>query len=190
MMLMLTLITGHALADTPAYCEGVTMETFEAADETAALMLMDMDFESLAALQGVILRDLTCLSEPISGSAAASVYGMIAMSALVDPQRGEPQVRAALYAAGLASAGYTLPDAIPSTHKLRTMQGEAADYASAMDNMSAPEGSVLVVDGVASRTRRIGAPAIVQITTGGKVTSTIYLAPAVAWSDRGDDAQQ
>ena len=190
LMLMLMLHTGPVWADDAApSCDGVTMEIFEVADETAAQMLMDMDFAPLAAYEDVILRNLACLSEPITGSAAASVYGMVAMSALVDPQRGETEVRAALYAAGLAWAGYTLPSIMPSTHKLRVMNTQAADFSGAYDSMTPHEGSTIVVDGVTARPRRIGAPTIVQIQTDGEISSTVYLAPAVAFHSGGGDAQ-
>ncbi len=174
---------------TVADCEGVTLATFETADETAAALLMDLETEKLLTLELDTIAKLICLDGRLTPSASASIHGMTAMASLVDPQRDESQVRAALYAAGLASATYELPSIIPRTHKLRTMQADAAAYASAMDTMSAPEGSVLVVDGVTSRTRRIGAPAVVQIQTDGEISSTVYLAPAVAFDSGGDDAQ-
>lgn len=187
MLTLLIALMSAALATGPATpvqidCTGVKMATFEAADETGADMLMDFQVGDLLTYEVIIVQTLTCLDQPLTPTAAASVYGLVAMASLVDKDRDEQALRAALFAAHLADARYELPEVLPPSNKLRQLKPDVAAFPVTREQLTAPEGGELLVNGHVTTTRFGGSPAIVQVRLDGAITNTLYLAPAVSWS--------
>ena len=164
----------------------VTLTDLESADERAALDLMDNQGRGLIAIEQELIASLKCVDFRLTAEAVSSVHGATAMARFIE--RDSEGVVAALRAAGLASAGYELPDNITPGHPLRRHLAGAAAHRGAHDDLSVDEGQTLVVDGINNRWRDITSPAIFQVEVENVVVMTTYRPPTIPFNNQ--DSQE
>ncbi len=173
-MLLWTVATAVALgADCPAH---VKAEQVGGHVEDAMLAYATLDEEGFRASAAEAEQALPCVEDLFSPSRAAGFHRMKGLQAFID---GDATTAQKSFAAAVAlEPDYTLSAKIaPEGGKLwRNYDTSRALPRSAATGFEVPRGAKTYVDGVASTTRVVDLPSIVQVLEGSAATTTLYLA--------------
>ncbi len=184
------------LIASPAQAWGSCEEPSQRADvalgvEQATQAFRQLDREGFAAYRDRLIAVLPCLAEPLQPGDAASIHGLMALSAFLDKDDGGSV--ASLHAAVRSDPTFDLPaELFPDGHPLRLhLQVARSLQPGALRPLPQPAQGELSVDGVFATHAPGDRPSVLQWTVELTPRDTLYLVagePMPPWGPvpRGD----
>lgn len=154
--------------------------------EQARQAFRQLDRAGFAEARDGLLASLPCLAEPLQPADAASIHGLMALSAFLD--RNDGQSVANLHAAVRADPDFELPpDLFPDGHPLRLhLQVARSLQPGPLRPLPVPGEGAVSVDGDPDEAAPSDRPSVLQWTVGElEVRDTHYLATGDTMPDWG-----